>query len=37
MGLWNHILSSGSSVFAYPAEVGRQVFCGIRQSIPSSK
>jgi hypothetical protein len=23
--------------FAHPADVGRQVFCGIRQSMPSSR
>ncbi|CAH2403050.1 hypothetical protein MES5069_360131 [Mesorhizobium escarrei] len=23
--------------FAHPAELGRQVFCGIRQSMPSSR
>lgn len=35
---FNHTpCASVSSGFAYPAEVGRQVFCGIRQSIPSSK
>ena len=34
---WNHIRACHSSVFAHPADVGRQVFCGIRQSIPSSR
>ena len=34
---WNHIRPRHSSVFAHPADVGRQVFCGIRQSMPSSR
>jgi hypothetical protein len=33
---WNHIRSRHSCIFTYPAEVGRQVFCGIRQSQSST-
>jgi hypothetical protein len=29
--------ASPARFFAYPAIVGRQVYCGFRQSIPSSK
>ncbi len=31
---WNHIRPRRASAFPHPTDVGRQVFCGIRQSIP---
>jgi len=30
-------MQSPQGFFAYPALVGRHVYCGLRQSIPSSK
>ncbi|WEX79748.1 hypothetical protein PYH37_006099 (plasmid) [Sinorhizobium numidicum] len=36
-GGMEYIRSRRASGFAHPAELGRQVFCGIRQSMPSSK
>ena len=33
----NHIRAHHASAIHYPAELGRQVFCGIRQSMPSSR